>query len=465
MASYVERKLASQDSRFQAALDEADALLGIHEASRGAEFETEARSTVARFLPYTYQVHDGFLRPVEGLKKQLDIVIRSRFLPEFWQEVPVELITVAGEVKTTLGDNARDDYLATAAKLGGAAALAGRRGPLPFFVLAGALRRSTGHAAWLASLVSSASAAAVSAPGLWPAAFSFDEREPMSAIGVGPSAPLRAVAADGEELDGVLSVTADELSPSAMCYLWLWACLPCSGGAPGMELGYMRDAVYRELSAARGLAASYWPVGEDGDARAVTVTVLFAEGGAATAGAPAGYLSPPDEGHASSEKEASPEDVPPAGEPGHRRFMLITLGSWVEDPETWDESLWGGSGTAWRKGRGYYEGMTDQELLDASRLFWRFQPDSRKWEGIEYALVAHAGTVRALLRITKMIGPLWGRYGFQGHVVKDSEFTRELIGRVVPARQNPATTIELLACGKRPGSAGCRSPKSSRCPP
>lgn len=105
----------------------------------------------------------------------------------------------------------------------------------------------------------------------------------MSAIRVGASVPLRA-------------------------------CPPGSGGAPGMELGYMRDAVYRELSAALGLAASYWPVGEDGDMRAVTVIVL------------------------------------------------ITLGSWVEEPETWDESLWGGSGTAWRRGRGHYEGMTDQEL-------------------------------------------------------------------------------------------------------
>jgi hypothetical protein len=91
--------------------------------------------------------------------------------------------------------------------------------------------------------------------------------------------------------------------------------------------------------------------------------------------------------------------------------------------------------------------MTDQELLDASRLFWRFQPDSRKWEGIGYALVAHAGTVRAVLRITKIIGPLWGRYGFQGYIVKDPKIASELTGRVVPVRQNPATTIELLASG------------------
>jgi len=109
--------------------------------------------------------------------------------------------------------------------------------------------------------------------------------------------------------------------------------------------------------------------------------------------------------------------------------MLITLGWWVEEPDRWDESRWGGSGTSRRRGHGHYGGMTDQEVLDASRLFWRFDPDSGAWDGVEYTLVAHAGTVRAVPRITKMLGPLWGRYGFQGHVVKDSELARELTGK------------------------------------
>ena len=444
MASYVERKLASQDKRFQAALAEANALLYIHDASRGAEFEDGVRSILARFLPYTYQVHDGFMRPVEGLKKQLDVVIRSRFLPELLQEIPVELITVAGEVKTTLSNDGKDDYLATAAKLASAAALAGRRRPVPFFVLAGALKRSTDHASWLASVVSDASAAAAGASELWPAAFSFDDRGPMSAIPVGPSAPLSAVTADGEELSGVISIAAGQLSPSAVCYLWLWACLYSWDDARSMELRYMGDAVYRELSAVQGLAASYRLLGEDGDMRPVTVSLLFTgDGGVWTTEPPSGYPSLPGGDDASGEREASPEDEAPAGEPGSRRFMLITLGPWVEEPDTWDESLWGGSGTARRRGYGYYEGMTDQELLDASRLFWRFKPNSGTWDGIRYGLVAHAGTVRAVLRITKTIGPLWDRYGFQGHILKDSQLARELIGRTVPVRQNPITTIEL----------------------
>ena len=99
----------------------------------------------------------------------------------------------------------------------------------------------------------------------------FDDRGPMSAIPVGPSAPLSAVTADGEELSGVISIAAGQLSPSAVCYLWLWACLYSWDDARSMELRYMGDAVDRELSAVQGLAASYRLLGEDGDMRPVTV--------------------------------------------------------------------------------------------------------------------------------------------------------------------------------------------------
>jgi hypothetical protein len=104
----------------------------------------------------------------------------------------------------------------------------------------------------------------------------------------------------------VISITAGQLSPSAVCYLWLWACLPSSDGAPGMELGYMRDAVYRELSAAHGLAASYRPTGEDDDMRSVTVSLQSTgDGSGRVSEVPAGYLSLPDRGQASGEEEAS----------------------------------------------------------------------------------------------------------------------------------------------------------------
>jgi hypothetical protein len=440
MSSHVELKLASLDMRFQAALAEANALYDIHHGARGAQFEHEARSILASFLPYTHQVHDGFMAPVAGLTKQLDVLIRSRFLPELWQVVPVELITVAGEIKTKLGGNGKADYLATAAKLAGAMRAGGRTRPLPFFALAGELERSTDHAAWLASVVRDASATAAD---LWPAAFSFDTRAPMSAVPVGPTTPLSAVTADGEGLSGVISITADQLSPSAVCYFWLWACLYNCGEAQGLESQYMREALRRELTSGHGLAASFMPLRGDNGMRQVTVGLDFTDEAGHAVHRSAAYVPWPSGPEVVREPKASPDVKPPAGEPGSRRFMLITLAPWVEEIDTWDESLWGGSGTASRRGHGYYDGMTDQELLDASRLFWRFRPNSGTWDGIDHAVVSFNGTIRAVLKITQMIGPLWDRHGFQGYVLKDSKLTRDLIGQAVPARRNPITTVEL----------------------
>jgi len=128
---------------------------------------------------------------------------------------------------------------------------------------------------------------------------------------------------------------------------------------------------------------------------------------------------------------------------GDRRVMLITLGSWVDEPDSWDESPWGGSATATRRGYGYYTNMPEQDLLDACRLFWKFNPKSPTWYGIDHAVVAHGGRTRAAVKIDRFIGPFWGRYGFRGHMVTDPVLARELVGRKVPRRQNPITTIGL----------------------
>ncbi|WBC16694.1 hypothetical protein O7600_07595 [Micromonospora sp. WMMA1998] len=124
-------------------------------------------------------------------------------------------------------------------------------------------------------------------------------------------------------------------------------------------------------------------------------------------------------------------------------MMLISLGPWVDEDDTWDESRWGGNPQESRNGYGYREGMSDAELLNSARLFWRWNPRSPTWTGIDYAVVAYAGRTRAVLRIDKPIGPFWGRWGFQGRVVKDPALNRDLVGREVPRRQNPVTAIIL----------------------
>jgi hypothetical protein len=438
MTSYLEQVLASQDLRFQVALAKAGAL--YHAGTRGAQFEDEARAIVRGFLPRTYAAHDGLLAPAAGAGKQLDLVVHPGWLPPLLEhgQLPAGLITAAGEIKTRLKD--QHDIRATAAKLAGAAAARpGRQHAIPFFGLAGSLTVATNHAGWLADLVASMTSAGLPWP-LWPAVFSFDQRGPMSALRVTGSSPIRATAADGAVLDGVIAIPQDQLSPSAVCYLWLWAAIYAADTVHGMDFRYMRDAVEQLCGKQDGLQVLFRPDGGTGQMLRKRVSLLLPEDRAertvyAPAGEPAAAASnpiPPVEHVDGSERG-------PAG----RRVMLITLGSWVAEPDSWDESAWGGSATAIRRGYGYYPGMTEQELLDACRLFWNFNPKSPTWDGIDHAVVAHDGLTRAVVRIERFIGPFWGRHGFRGHVVTDPAVVRELAGRQVPRRRNPITTIEL----------------------
>ncbi|WP_431972540.1 caspase, EACC1-associated type [Nocardia sp. bgisy134] len=141
----------------------------------------------------------------------------------------------------------------------------------------------------------------------------------------------------------------------------------------------------------------------------------------------------------SAESEARSEDVPPRELSTSRRVMLISLGRWVDDSASWDETPWGGS-IHTRSGHGFFDGMADSQLLDSARVFWKFNPESPRWRDIEYAVVAHAGITRAVIRIDRYIGPFEGRYGLQGRLVDDPELTAELVGKTVPRRQNPITT-------------------------
>lgn len=122
-----------------------------------------------------------------------------------------------------------------------------------------------------------------------------------------------------------------------------------------------------------------------------------------------------------------------------RRVMLISLGHWVDEPESWDETPWGGRICS-RSGHGYFEGMPKHQLLDSARVFWKFNPESARWKDIQYAVVAHAGITRAAIRIDRFIGPFNDRYGFQGSLVDDPDLTAELVRRAVPRRQNPVTS-------------------------
>jgi hypothetical protein len=435
VTSYLEQVLASQDLRFQAALAKAGTL--YHAGTRGAQFEERVLAIIRDFLPGSYRARDALLAPGGDIEKQLDLVVHPGSIPPLFEQLlPIELITVAGEIKTNLKD--KNDIRSTAKKLADAAATSPRQHPVPFFVLAGTLDYKD-HGKWLAELVAFVSDDSLSWP-LWLAVFSFDKDYPMSAMRVSASSPIRALTTGGEVLDGVVTISGQQLSPSAMCYLWIWAAIYAADADHGMDFRYMRDEVERLCAKEGGLEVQFRPEGDTGKMMARHVSLLLPEGRTI------------DSSHAPVDEVAAPaSDGTPAVEyadraetsNGRRKVMLITLGPWVDEPDSWDESAWGGSPTATRRGYGYYSGMTHEDLLNSCRLFWRFNPESGTWRGIEYAVVAHDGRTRAVVGISRYIGPFWGRHGFRGHVVTDPALVQGLVGREVPRRQNPITTIEL----------------------
>jgi hypothetical protein len=216
-----------------------------------------------------------------------------------------------------------------------------------------------------------------------------------------------------------------------------------------MDFRYMREEVQRLCAREGGIAVLFRQDGGPSGLlpRQVSLLLPADEQDSAPESARQPTIAAADD---SLSPQAGADDIPrleaPAGDGQLHsgcKLMLITLGPWADHPDTWDESAWGGSATAARRGYGYYDGMTDEELLDSCRLFWRFNPHSSTWKDIEYAVIAHDGRIRAVVQIDTLIGPFWGRHGFRGHVVTDPTLVRNLIGRAVPRRQNPITTIEL----------------------
>ena len=108
-----------------------------------------------------------------------------------------------------------------------------------------------------------------------------------------------------------------------------------------------------------------------------------------------------------------------------------------------------------RINRLYHEGMTDQELYDATRCFWRVQMPGRANECV-YALAVYKGEVKAVYRIhewlrgdkievttRKKVPSDDSRWGFVGVKVESADdMYRAFVGQSVKAlmshgNQNP----------------------------
>jgi hypothetical protein len=123
-----------------------------------------------------------------------------------------------------------------------------------------------------------------------------------------------------------------------------------------------------------------------------------------------------------------PEDAPPA--------VLIRLSRWRERDEEIEPGVR-------RHCTGYRPGITDQELVDGARAWWRISPSRIDREGIRYAVAVHEGITRAVMTIGDWTERSDGRRAFAAEVVTSGPVFEAWIGptgRHVPfvtAAQNP----------------------------
>ncbi len=90
--------------------------------------------------------------------------------------------------------------------------------------------------------------------------------------------------------------------------------------------------------------------------------------------------------------------------------LLITLREWVDEQ---DPAIEG------KSGRGYRAGMTNRELFDATRAWWKVSPQSARKRGVAHAVPVFEGVTRAVFEITDWFqdSSMPGRWAFNGKTV------------------------------------------------
>ncbi|MYJ81595.1 MAG: hypothetical protein F4046_07205 [Acidimicrobiaceae bacterium] len=86
-------------------------------------------------------------------------------------------------------------------------------------------------------------------------------------------------------------------------------------------------------------------------------------------------------------------------------MLMIRLGPWLADRHEIEPGNY-------RAGIGYREGMSLTELVDATRAWWRINPQRVAWEGIGHAVAVHRGITRAAMVIGDWIQRDDGRWAF-----------------------------------------------------
>lgn len=125
------------------------------------------------------------------------------------------------------------------------------------------------------------------------------------------------------------------------------------------------------------------------------------------------------------------DDVPPA--------LMVRLSSWQHGRLEIEPGYF-------RSGHGWRSGMSQIELADSTRAWWKISPKSARARGVEHAVAVFDGITRAVFHIDSWFGPNSnGRHGFAASPISsgdhaDSYFDH--VGKRLPAErgsQNPVT--------------------------
>ena len=127
--------------------------------------------------------------------------------------------------------------------------------------------------------------------------------------------------------------------------------------------------------------------------------------------------------------------APPLSDDLRPPGLLITLGDWQD----------GDVGFPGRAGGGYRLGMSDRELYDATRGWWKVSPKRMERSGISHAVAVHRGVTRAIFGIERWFARPEGdgRSGFDGERLWNGPIFDAYVGALgkrVPAvrgGQNP----------------------------
>lgn len=118
--------------------------------------------------------------------------------------------------------------------------------------------------------------------------------------------------------------------------------------------------------------------------------------------------------------------------------VLIRVGRWREMREEMEPGVW-------RRGNGYWPGISLQELVDSARGWWKINPVSIERRGIVHAVAVYDGVTRAVLKIGEWTQRNDGRRAFAATSILDGPTFDAWVGPLgkrvtfVVAARNPVT--------------------------